>query len=531
MYAPPTVMGYRYNDNAQSLLSHTATYTYDGVNRLATATARSLSGSVLWSYTCSYDRWGNMTCVQNGSTNGPCPQWAYNASTNRLTTSGFTYDAAGNLTQDSSNPTTHTYQWDAEGRVASVDNGSTWAFTYNALGGRVQWGYSGGVEQHLFDPNGGWLGVAGSYTLIRWGDVYWGVYSSSETYFNHVNHLGSTMVMTNHAGTGVGDLLFYPWGDVWQQWGTGGAGFAELPYDDTKTNTNLTAFRLQSPNLGRWLSPDPLAGEITNPQSLNRYAYVLNNPTSLTDPLGLDACNGIATVGCIGEEASQSNHGGGGGGTDPNNNCSLTNTVDASCAGPPGLWENGEPIYGSSLGGNWGGIGGVGSGFGSGPLSGDFGPFGYPSAGGWGPPCEFGTCSEPPPNGYVSTAQPVPPEERQWGELFKFYVGVDEWLDPLAHLDPGLRGLFNGGNLASPIASPWAPLVWYGGSAATAIGASYVYPLWLASGGIPGIYNCLASASLGATHAVNGWAPPGGWSWPIGACGKIGWGLGWVFGD
>ena len=39
--------------------------------------------------------------------------------------------------------------------------------------------------------------------------------------------------------------------------------------------------------MGRWLSPDPLAGDVSNPQSLNRYAYVLNNPTSLIDPLGL----------------------------------------------------------------------------------------------------------------------------------------------------------------------------------------------------------------------------------------------------
>ena len=48
----------------------------------------------------------------------------------------------------------------------------------------------------------------------------------------------------------------------------------------------------------RWLMPDPTGGDVTNPQSLpdfagifdNRYAYALNNPTSLTDPLGLQQC-------------------------------------------------------------------------------------------------------------------------------------------------------------------------------------------------------------------------------------------------
>jgi hypothetical protein len=45
-------------------------------------------------------------------------------------------------------------------------------------------------------------------------------------------------------------------------------------------------------NVGRWHSPDPLGGDITNPQSLNRYAYVMNNPTTLIDPLGLD-CGGV----------------------------------------------------------------------------------------------------------------------------------------------------------------------------------------------------------------------------------------------
>ncbi len=50
-------------------------------------------------------------------------------------------------------------------------------------------------------------------------------------------------------------------------------------------------FREHSPSQGRWLSPDPAgmaAVDPTNPQTWNRFAYVLNNPLSLIDPLGTD---------------------------------------------------------------------------------------------------------------------------------------------------------------------------------------------------------------------------------------------------
>jgi len=51
--------------------------------------------------------------------------------------------------------------------------------------------------------------------------------------------------------------------------------------------------RYYSPTQGRFLSPDPLLGNVWNPQSWNRYAYVLNNPMRFTDPTGL--CVAIAT--------------------------------------------------------------------------------------------------------------------------------------------------------------------------------------------------------------------------------------------
>ena len=59
----------------------------------------------------------------------------------------------------------------------------------------------------------------------------------------------------------------------------------------------------------RWLSPDPTGGDVMHPQSLNRYAYVSNNPATLDDPLGLfkedpmcsDASYAISHADCSGE--------------------------------------------------------------------------------------------------------------------------------------------------------------------------------------------------------------------------------------
>jgi RHS repeat-associated protein len=295
------VMGYWYQDSVNSSFSHTATYGPDGVNRLSTATA---TGNSTYNLTFKYDAYGNMACVQNGSTNGPCPQWTYNASTNQLTTSPCTYDAAGNLTKDCSTASNHTYQWDAEGRVSSVDPANhppTWTFTYNALGERVQMAGPGGTQELMYDPNGVWLGIYGVLDFLPWGGGYFALYNGTDTYFNHINNLSSTSMLTNHAGTAVEDVLFYPWGqNTWRSWGSGGYSFAELPYYDTTTETNLTLFRLQSPGLGRWLSPDPLGGDVTNPQTLNRYAYALNNPTSFTDPLGLQpgGCDSLSDPDC-----------------------------------------------------------------------------------------------------------------------------------------------------------------------------------------------------------------------------------------
>jgi RHS repeat-associated protein len=170
---------------------------------------------------------------------------------------------------------------------------------------------------------------------------------------------------------------------------------------DTETANDHTWFRGYEWNLGRWMSPDPAglaAADPSNPQSWNRYAYVLNNPTSLTDPLGLGDCGGDLSFDCNnnGEPPPPPGHGSGGGigvSTDPSSDCSYTATNDASCGQPAGLWPNGTPIFGGSGARTsiWGG--GLGSGLGDGPLSGDYGVGLPPLGGGSALPCDFGTCS------------------------------------------------------------------------------------------------------------------------------------------
>jgi RHS repeat-associated protein len=68
---------------------------------------------------------------------------------------------------------------------------------------------------------------------------------------------------------------------------------------DAETSFDHTQFRQYTSQLARWITPDPaglVAVDPGNPQSWNRYSYVLNNPLALIDPWGLgpqDCENGV----------------------------------------------------------------------------------------------------------------------------------------------------------------------------------------------------------------------------------------------
>jgi RHS repeat-associated protein len=50
--------------------------------------------------------------------------------------------------------------------------------------------------------------------------------------------------------------------------------------------------RYYDSGLGRFTQPDTIVPNMFNPQSLNRYAYVLNNPVKYTDPMGHEYISG-----------------------------------------------------------------------------------------------------------------------------------------------------------------------------------------------------------------------------------------------
>jgi RHS repeat-associated protein len=56
---------------------------------------------------------------------------------------------------------------------------------------------------------------------------------------------------------------------------------------DEPTGFSYLRARYYDPQVGRFLTRDPVAGSRGKPKSLNRYSYVGNNPTTLTDPSGL----------------------------------------------------------------------------------------------------------------------------------------------------------------------------------------------------------------------------------------------------
>jgi RHS repeat-associated protein len=291
------VIGYTYTDSVNNY-GHNAAYVYDTLNRLicAQATTNNNNTNANYDLVFSYDRYGNMWCSTNGSTNGPCPNWSFN-SHNQI--SGFGYDNAGDVTSDG----VSTYTWDGEQRLSSLTtNGTTTTMASNAFDQRAY--RTNGARTNWWDPQGQFLGGYWGYgwnAYLPLGGRLLAMYAEdSKTYFDHPDVLGSELQWTTAAGTTGQEMIFYPWGQSpWLDSITGPlyTTFDSLLLHDPNSTSSYydgyqTPTRYYIPAHGRWLTPDSVRGDPTNPQSLDLYNYVTDNPTTLTDPSGLCGCGG-----------------------------------------------------------------------------------------------------------------------------------------------------------------------------------------------------------------------------------------------
>jgi len=205
-----------------------------------------------------------------------------------------TYDANGN--QTSAIPATLT--WNALNQPITVN--STTA-TYDALGRMVEKGVGTTYTQFVYNPDGTSLAVySGGLTkgTISLPGGSTAVYNASGlNYIRHKDWLGSSRLATTWAHAVYAKEAYAPFGETYNEAGTPDRSFTGQD-QNVVTNSGGTGvydylFRKYDPSAGRWLSPDPLGwGAVSpaDPQSLDRYAYVENQPMNEIDPSGQAAC-------------------------------------------------------------------------------------------------------------------------------------------------------------------------------------------------------------------------------------------------
>jgi RHS repeat-associated protein len=240
------------------------------------------------------------------------PGLSFNNGRNRA--DQFIYDAAGNVTNDGVNQ----YAYDAEGRICAVNGaGGLTGYLYDAEGRRVA---KGTLTSFSCDLSANGFTATERYMLGQGGEQLVAVNGSGN--WEHTNvFAGGKLLGTYDAGSDGFHYAFSDW------LGTKRAQYSlphgveslcsSLPYGDSLSCTGSDATnyhytnkerdaesgndyfgaRYYASGMGRFMSPDWSAKEdpvpyakLDNPQSLNLYGYVQNNPLTRVDADGHQSC-------------------------------------------------------------------------------------------------------------------------------------------------------------------------------------------------------------------------------------------------
>src|SRR5579885_840086 len=292
-----------------SQYDYTASYQYDGSNRLTQSTltgaiASDPQGSYTYDsshyhavdaigsngYEAQYDASGNMTCRT--------PTNAAVCTSSSQTGAKLTYDAEGRLILwvSADGSTTVKYGYDGEGQrfeMQVITSSTTTTTTYLSNLEEVTVQGSSTTKIVYFYWNG--------QRIAEDDNTHW--------YYLLSDDLSSVTVVVDYTGV-VAAQVFAPYGQVCWAGGTVPTSFAFTGQRaDATTGLDYYGARYYDPAAGIFISADTTSGS-----GLNRYGYVAGNPETLTDPTGhYRACS----VGCGGEGGGSGGSGGGSGGGNP----------------------------------------------------------------------------------------------------------------------------------------------------------------------------------------------------------------------
>lgn len=290
----------------------TRTMTYDGLDRLKTATSTMFGSSA---YT--YDVLENLTRVTVGATSNLAARDHYycydskwqltNVKTGGCTGAsviGLSYDLQGNLANR--NGTTHTFDYGNRLRIAHYAGATVESYRYDVHGRRVRSWSSGGSLRSVYSNAGELLyqrndrtGKATDYIMLN-GDLVATIErplagGAATVTYQHTDALGSPVAVTNASRTVIESSEYEPFGRVGNRAARDGAGYTGHA-EDAATGLTYMQQRYYDPQIGRFLSVDPVTAYSSPVGAFNRYWYANNNPYKFTDPDGRLAC--IGQVAC-----------------------------------------------------------------------------------------------------------------------------------------------------------------------------------------------------------------------------------------
>jgi RHS repeat-associated protein len=281
-------------DNVDTTRS--AVFTYDPLNRILQANTINTTSTNCWGELYTTDAWGNLTNrAAPSGIGGNCSTEGLSATAttqNQLSGIGVVYDAAGNVTNDG-NGNQPTY--DAENRILT-DEGYT--YSYDADGIRMEKASGSAGTMYWTGPSGEVLtesALSGTideeYVFFNGERIARIDRPSGTVHYYFSDYLQSASVVTSASGTVAEAYYYYPYGGMQSSTGSDPNHYKFTGKErDSESGLDNFGARYNASTMGRFMSADPLGGSLANPQTLNKYSYVINNPLRYTDPTGLYAC-------------------------------------------------------------------------------------------------------------------------------------------------------------------------------------------------------------------------------------------------